>query len=220
MLMRVLTLDSALARVSAAVLDGAAPLSVRLRGAERGQGTLLAAMAEEVLREATSPACALEAVAVTVGPGSFTGIRAALSLAHGIALAADIPIVGVTVGEALAAAQGRQPGADTWIAIDNRRGRVFLETEAGLAAVDLHRLPLPACPVAVLGDAADAVASLLRTQGAEAIVVGPPWPEPAGIAGAARERLAGRLPPRPAQPVYIDPPEARPPPGGLRPPPV
>ena len=44
----------------------------------------------------------LDLVAVTVGPGSFTGIRAALALAHGLALAAGVPVIGVTVGEALA----------------------------------------------------------------------------------------------------------------------
>ena len=49
-----------------------------------------------------APARRLDLIAVTVGPGSFTGIRAGLALAHGIALAAGVPIVGVTVGEALA----------------------------------------------------------------------------------------------------------------------
>ena len=46
----------------------------------------------------------LDAVAAVVGPGGFTGIRAALALAEGIGLGAGIPVIGVTTGEALAAA--------------------------------------------------------------------------------------------------------------------
>ncbi|HJS85247.1 MAG TPA: tRNA (adenosine(37)-N6)-threonylcarbamoyltransferase complex dimerization subunit type 1 TsaB, partial [Acetobacteraceae bacterium] len=102
--MLVLTLDCALARVSAAVLDDECVLAADLRDTARGAG-LLAGMAGAVLAEAGVAAVSLGLVAVTLGPGSFTGIRAALALGHGIGLGAGIPVVGVTVPEALAASR-------------------------------------------------------------------------------------------------------------------
>ena len=76
--------------------------SARQTDATRGHAALLPVMAGAVLASRRDAAASLDLVAVTVGPGSFTGIRAGLALAHGIALAAGVPVVGVTVGEALA----------------------------------------------------------------------------------------------------------------------
>lgn len=217
--MRVLTLDSALARVSAAIFEGGKPISVRLREVDRGQGALLAEFAAEVMRDADLGVAALEAVAVTVGPGSFTGIRGALSLAHGIGLAAAVPVIGVTVGEALAAAGGGHLGDETWAAIDNHRGRIFLETGAGVVATDLAGLPLPTKPVVVLGDAAELVARFLQARGADIVAGDACRPDPQGMINAALDRMAGDLPPRRPQPLYVDPAAVRLPQAGLRPPP-
>src|SRR6185312_3626776 len=124
--MRILALDAALARCSAAIVVDDALIASRQAEAARGHAALLPVMASDVLTEAALPAPQLDLVAVTVGPGSFTGIRAGLALAHGIALAA-IPVVGVTIGEALADSLPHLGQRSLWCAIDNRRGRVFIE---------------------------------------------------------------------------------------------
>ena len=105
----------------------AARYRARLTDATQGHAALLPVMARDVLAEAAMRATSLDLVAVTVGPGSFTGIRAGLALAHGIALAAGVPVVGVTVGEALADSLPYLGERHLWVAIDSRRGRIFLE---------------------------------------------------------------------------------------------
>ena len=158
------------------------------------------------LSEAGITPARLAMVAVTIGPGSFTGIRAALSLAHGIALAAGVPVVGVTVGEALAVPDC---GRSQWVAVDTRRGRVFLERGSGVATLALDGLPDPSGPVSLAGDAAIAVASRLAARGADVLLLPARMPTPAGVAAAARHRVSAGPDPRPVQPLYVDPPEAR-----------
>jgi tRNA threonylcarbamoyladenosine biosynthesis protein TsaB len=217
---RVLAIDSALARCAAAVVHGEGLLAARLAYAARGHAALLPVLVDQVLADAGLAATALDLIAVTVGPGSFTGIRAGLALAHGIALAADIPIVGVTVGEALADSLPRIGARQFWSAIDSRRGRVFLERDGRIEAVALDLLPQPTGPVAVAGDAAIQVVARLAARDADVMLTDARLPLPRHVAVVGAKRFAGHLPPLAAQPIYVDPPEARPPSGGLRPPPV
>lgn len=217
--MRLLALDAALARVSAAVVADGTPLAHRAAAAARGQPALLAPMAEEVLAESGLAAADLDAVSVTVGPGSFAGLRAAIALAQGIALAAARPIVGVTVAEALAASLALPPGRALWVAIDSRRNRIFLDRAGTIAPVALADLPRPDTPVALAGDAAIDVAARLAARGHDVMLTDARLPDAVHVATVGAARLQGRLPPLPAQPLYIDPPEARLPEGGLRPPP-
>ncbi len=153
---------------------------------------------------------ALTAVAVTTGPGSFTGLRTALSLAHGIALAAGIPVVAVSVAEALPAALPHLGHRTLFVALDSRRGRVFLDDGSGPVAHDLDALPRPAGPVAIAGDASVAVAARWATAGVDVMLTDARHPRPQDIFRAAMARIEGRLPPRDALPIYVDPPEARP----------
>jgi tRNA threonylcarbamoyl adenosine modification protein YeaZ len=217
---RILVLDSALARCSAAVIEAEHVLAIRQQDGDRGQAALLPVMVQAVLADAAVSASSLALVAVTVGPGSFTGIRAGLALAHGIALAAGIPAIGVTVGEALADSLPALGGRMLWTAIDSRRGRVFLEQPDGVQAAALDALPRPTGPVALAGDAAAAVASRLAARGADVMLTDARLPQPRHIGMVALARHHGRLPARQAQPLYVDAPEARLPAGGLRPPPT
>lgn len=218
--MRILTLDSALGTCSAAIVRDGRVLTQREQPAERGQATLLPVMAHDVLAEVAVAAAELDLIGATVGPGSFTGIRAALALAHGIGLAAGVPVIGVTVGEAIAQALPRLGHRQLWSAIDNRRGRVFLERAAIVIAIAFEDLPVPEGPVAIAGDAAIQVAAWLAARDADVMLTDARLPQPRHIAAAAALRHAGRLPPRAAQPLYVDAPATRLPAGGLRPPPV
>ncbi len=142
-----------------------------------------------------------DAVAVTVGPGSFTGIRAALALGHGLALAWGCPVWGTTVGQAMR--RDAVPGRALWVVTDTRRGRVYLERfgpDAPGVSVMLDALPVPPGPVAVVGDAAPAVAARLAARDHDVMLLPARRADPRGIAAADG----------PAWPLYSDPPAARP----------
>ncbi len=202
----ILALDAALSGCSAGVVGPNGVLAERHATGARGQFAALPMMAQSVLSQAGVAPGQLAMVAVTVGPGSFTGIRSALSLAHGIALAAKVPVVGVTVGEALAVPDH---GRLQWVAVDTRRGRVFLERGTGITTEALDALSVPSGPVSLAGDAAIAVASRLAARGADVLLLPARMPTPAGVAAAARRRVDAGPDVRPVQPLYVDPPEAR-----------
>lgn len=218
--MRILALDAALAQCAAAVVVRGEPVASRQIGATQGHAALLPVMVQAVLAEAATTAAALDLVAVTVGPGSFTGIRTGLALAHGIAVAAGIRVVGVTVGEALADSLPHLAERCLWVAIDSRRGRVFLERGAAIVATALDDLPPAHGRIAVAGDAATAVAARLAARDVDVMLTDARLPRLRHVAVAAERRFRGELRDLPAQPIYVDPPEAKRPVGGLRPPPV
>lgn len=217
--MLVLALDAALAQCSVAVVADGQVLAERRAPGGRGHGAVLPPLVRAVLHEAGRAATALDGVAVTVGPGSFTGLRAAIALAQGIALAAGCPVVGVTVAEALAAALPDFSEWTLWVAIDSRRGRVFLDRGRTIEAVALDALPAAEGRVAVAGDAAIEVAARLLARGGEAMLTDARLPLARHVASVGVRRLRGALAPLPAQPLYVDPPEARLPDSGNRPPP-
>lgn len=203
---RILTLDAALAIVSAGlVTDGVVQAE---RSASADQAASLPALLEELL----STQSGFDLVAVTVGPGSFTGLRSALALAHGLAIAAGVGILGVTIGAALQHAA--PPGRQLWTAIDTKRGRIFLERDGAVHSIGLDALPPAGRPVAVAGDAAIAVAARLAARNDDVQLLAARRASPLGIAEAA-----SRGDTRPAQPLYVDPPAAKPGPPG-RPAPV
>ncbi len=212
-LMQILVIDAALAGCQAAVVYNDSVLAARYAEGRQGQSAQLAGMVQAVLA-IESP----NLIAVTLGPGSFSGIRAALSLAHGVGLALGIPVIGVTVGEAFSEAfiEAGPPiaGRQLWCAITSRRGRVFLERDGVAESFLLNTLPRPRQPVVLAGDAAMVVAASLAAQGADVMLTTARIPRPRNIADAARRRHLGILPPRASQPVYVDAPEvsrARPP---------
>lgn len=216
--MRILVLDSALARCTAAVVADDAVVALRTEERKQGQEAVLPMMARDVLNEAGAEGLAL--VAVTVGPGSFTGIRAALALAHGIGLGLGVPVVGVTVGEAIADAFPYLGDRVLWTVTESRRGHIFLERGAEIVSLAREALPFPPRKVAIAGGAAIPVAARLAAQGANVMLTDARFPQARHIALVAARRHAGVLPPRAAQPLYVDAPEARLPAGGLRPPPA
>ncbi len=196
--MRILALDAAGLTCSAALLDGSLCLAERC-GNSRTATAALPGIAAGLLDGA-----GFDAVAVTVGPGSFTGLRGALALAHGLALGAGVPVVGVTVVEALL--HGLACPGPIWIALDARRtGRIFLDDGTGMRPCLLSAVPSPPAPVLVLGDAADAVCT--ATPGT---ILGERRSVSAADVGrVALRRLAGEIGPCLPQPLYVEAPAVR-----------
>jgi tRNA threonylcarbamoyl adenosine modification protein YeaZ len=208
--MRILALDSATARCSATLVSGDDVLVGLHTDVSRGQAALLPGMLADCLAGARLEAAELDLIAVTVGPGSFTGIRGAIALAQGLGLAAGIPVVGVTVGEAIAEALPQLGGRELWVAVASRRGRVFLEIGDRILSVAVDALPVPSRPVAAAGGAAPDIASRLAARGANVMLTDARAPAGRHIAAVAACRFRGAIRPLPAEPLYVDPPEARP----------
>jgi tRNA A37 threonylcarbamoyladenosine modification protein TsaB len=106
-----------------------------------------------------------------------------------------------------------------WTVTDSRRGHIFLERDGEIVSLADEALPNPAGKVAVAGGAAPRVAARLAARGVNVMLTDARFAMARHIALVAERRHAGRLTPRAAQPLYVDPPEAKLPAGGLRPPP-
>ena len=129
--MRLLAIDTSTEACSAALyLDG--EVVQRYRIAPREHAALILPMCEEVLAEAGVARSALDGIAFGRGPGSFTGVRIAVSVAQGLAFALDCPVVPVSTLAALAQGAIRERGwAKVLAAIDARMGEVYWGLFAG-----------------------------------------------------------------------------------------
>ena len=104
--MRVLAIDTALEACAAAVLDTErGTLASESLTMLRGHAEALMPLIARVMRNAEIPFSALDRIAVTTGPGSFTGLRVGIAAARGIALAAAKPVIGLTTLAAYAASK-------------------------------------------------------------------------------------------------------------------
>jgi tRNA threonylcarbamoyladenosine biosynthesis protein TsaB len=136
--MRLLALDTATEACSAAVLcpDG---LFARYAEPGRGHAERILAMVDAVLAEAGLPLTSLDAIAFGRGPGGFTGVRLAASVAQGLAYGAGLPVVPVSDLRALAQrALDAAPAAQSVLACADARMRevywcCFRRDAAGLA---------------------------------------------------------------------------------------
>src|SRR5690348_7844676 len=126
--MKILAIDSALPAISACVLDdgAASPEAIETIAMERGHAEALLPLIDRVMARVAGGFASLGRVAVTVGPGSFTGLRVGIAAARAIGIACKIPVTGVSTLAALAAPLilEQKPGLVA-AAIDARRGNVF-----------------------------------------------------------------------------------------------
>ena len=127
--MILLALDTALEACSVAILDGEQVLAARSEPMPRGHQERLALLVEELMAEAGLAFPALNRIGVTVGPGSFTGLRVGLSFAKGLGFALGRPVVGVGTLQALAGSRSAD-GLKAAV-IDARRDQVYMQAFQG-----------------------------------------------------------------------------------------
>ena len=172
--MRVLAIDTALEACSAAVLDTerGGILASESIPMLRGHAEALLPLVSRVMSEAGMEFGALDRIAVTVGPGSFTGLRVGVSAARGIAVAAGKPAVGLTTLAALAAPYIAVDDVTPLVAaIDARNDQVYMQM-FGAAGRSLIQ-PRVASLREAVRDAANARARLV---GSAAAMMAAAWP--------------------------------------------
>lgn len=206
--MIVLALDTALPACSVAVLDGERVLAAMSEPMTRGHQERLAPMVGEAMAAAGIAFADLQRIGVTVGPGSFTGLRVGLAFAKGLALALDLPCVGIGALPALAAsAQARGLVA---ACIDAKRGQVYLELfDEGRPLGEAEALSLEEAvarlaasgPVTLVGSGGPLLGAKLAGVAVEALEAADP---------VALARLAVAVAdPEPPRPIYLRAPDAR-----------
>jgi tRNA threonylcarbamoyladenosine biosynthesis protein TsaB len=132
--MLILAIDTALDACAAGVLDTNAGVMIarESQAMKRGHAEALMPLLARVMKDAGVPFLALDRIAVTTGPGSFTGLRVGLSAARGIGVAANKPVVGLTTLSAYAApVVSRNAGQPVISAIDARHDQVYFQVVSG-----------------------------------------------------------------------------------------
>src|SRR4030088_388473 len=132
--MLILAIDTALDACAAAVLDTNANklLAHESLPMKRGHAEALMPLIARVMKASGIAFAALDRIAATNGPGSFTGLRVGLSAARGIALAANKPVVGLTTLTAYAAPLVSQNAEQpVMAAIDARHDQVYFQVVSG-----------------------------------------------------------------------------------------
>jgi tRNA threonylcarbamoyladenosine biosynthesis protein TsaB len=221
----ILAIDSAGLACSAVVAVGDTILSAERVETRHSQAEALMPMVDAAMRKAGLPPAALDLVAATVGPGSFTGIRVGLAAARGIALATDAQLVGVSSFEAVAAglAQGlAQPDCGDvqflLIALESRREDLYVQ----LFAIPWNPVGPPASMMpAALGEAVNAAvgsarlliagdaaqrAALVLSNCADTIIVEDSAPDAVGVLRAGLRRWCSGAVDAP-RPLYLRPPD-------------
>lgn len=221
----ILAFDTSGNACSAAVRRGSETVARRFAPMERGHAEALMPMVMAVLAEAGLGFDDLDAVAVTVGPGAFTGVRIGLAAARGMALAGDLAVVGVTSFEAVAEAVSVDERTDRalLVALETKRADLYVQLfDAALAPVSAPAAVMPEAlpdlapkgPLLIAGDAAGRAASALDDPKRVAVSAGPALPDAAYVAAIAMRRLeaarrTGAALPR-AEPLYLRPPGVTP----------
>ncbi|HEY5290503.1 MAG TPA: tRNA (adenosine(37)-N6)-threonylcarbamoyltransferase complex dimerization subunit type 1 TsaB [Caulobacteraceae bacterium] len=199
--MRLIVLDTCLAACQAAVIADGAVLACLSDPMARGHQERLAPMVREVMEGARLSFGDLDRIAVTVGPGSFTGLRVGLAFAKGLALALDRPCVGVGTLAALAASLAG--GGARAAVIDAGRGSIYLQRFDGRAEMGPPEiLPLETADLAHAGALIGPSAS--RFAGPGQVAVDRVAPSLDAIA-----ELAVKAPTTPASPLYLRAPDAK-----------
>jgi tRNA threonylcarbamoyladenosine biosynthesis protein TsaB len=208
--MKVLAFDCSGASCAAAVVIDDRPAAQRFAAMERGHAEALLPMVETVLRDSALTPALLDLLVVTVGPGSFTGLRIGLAAARGLALARKLPAMGIASFDAVKVDDGAP--RPLFIALESKRAELFLQRRdradprlPALVPPEEWAAILPAAPCSLAGDGAPRLAAALRRPDV-AVLPGHGRPDPVVLArlGAARWRAGDRTP---LAPLYLRPPD-------------
>jgi tRNA threonylcarbamoyladenosine biosynthesis protein TsaB len=217
--LKILALDSATSSCSAAVQRDGIVLAERFDIMERGQSEALVPMIRDVLEESDLRIADLDMIATTVGPGAFTGLRICLATARALALAARLPVVGITTFQAVALAQGIID-LPLLVAIDSKRSdcyvqlfdekRVAVGSPSAILPTSVEEI-LPHRALALAGTAADLVKAALDASGRDTRRLrGHDYPHAVQVADLAAERAARAMPRYgdvPPEPIYLKAPD-------------
>lgn len=210
--MIVMALDTAGTDCAVAIYDsGSGTVLAEVTDAiGRGHAEHLMGIIDKALAQAGITLKAVERVAVTVGPGSFTGIRVGVAAARGFALSLAVPAVGVSTLEVLAAAQReRTPGRPVLAGMDAKRGEVYLQPFDAMGAALAEPLAVTiedarAAAAVFDGELAGSAAHLMRGEAAG----GEPDHFPISI--VARLGALARVDLGRPKPIYLRGPDAKP----------
>jgi len=217
--MIILALDTSLSAVAACVLNTETNqvLAYETISMERGHAEALLPLVDRVMARVEGGFAALGRIAVTIGPGSFTGIRVGVAAARALGLACEVPVVGVSTLAALAAPMmNLDPPATVIAAVDARHGQIYVQafTPEGRTLISARIAPVRDAvrlfgggPLRIVGSGAQAVAIEAWTMGLKADV--------ADVLNAPDIVYVARLglladPAVSARPLYLKAPDAKP----------
>ena len=124
--MLILAFETSAKAASAALLEDGKLLGESYQNTGLTHSQTLMVMAETLLRQCGKTVTDVSAVAVAAGPGSFTGVRIGIGIAQGLALGAELPMIGVSTLATMAQGAWRKTGATRVLAaIDARMGEVY-----------------------------------------------------------------------------------------------
>jgi len=222
-----LAFDTAGTACSAAIWRDGAVRARRFEAMSRGQSERLVPMIQAVMAEAGVAYPALDAIAVTRGPGGFTGVRIGLATARALALACARPVIGVSNFEAVAAAvpEDARTGRSLVVVIDAKRSDLYVQAFGAVPGAAPGAAPaadsapvtparaiapaelsafLPPGPLLLAGDAVEVALAALEAAGREVVAAAALGQADAGrVAALAAARPLPEAGAPPPGPIYL-----------------
>ncbi|MBC6438547.1 MAG: tRNA (adenosine(37)-N6)-threonylcarbamoyltransferase complex dimerization subunit type 1 TsaB [Rhodobacteraceae bacterium] len=222
----ILGFDTSSAQCAVALMCGKRVMAGMYEEMDKGQAERLMPMVKKVMAQGGTPLTNLDAIAVGIGPGNFTGIRISVAAARGLALALGIPAIGVSSFEVMRGVDSRRAPARQMVSLPGPRGGLYIQLfEDGREAAEPAFVQnLSSADWSALGG--DSSAEVLGYSAGKISALRPPSCKstrhatsdatlPRGgfavtLARIAADKLVGRPPlPRPA-PLYVRPADAAP----------
>ncbi len=217
----ILAIDTATNACSAAIWVNGDVRASRSEPMLRGHAERLIPMIQEIAKAADRTIKSVDLIAVTVGPGAFTGLRVGLAAARGFALSAGVPCLGLTTLEVISAGVGSLVDPLV-VGLDSKRTDVYLQVfdrdgqpVSEPAAILPEAIPwvvgacvTDAARVSVAGDAASVLKECLSGGKAAVTIVNAPYPDAAVLARLAAERWVPGEPIERPVPLYLRKPDA------------